>query len=221
MKKLILSGWVLMLAVAIASAGISISWNASYGAYSYDAPNTEDYDCAILDNSVQVLWALIFSTSDSYGYDQLTADAAGNISYGSGTVFSTRLFTGDNGLPVVTDYAGGSTDDTTQVWDSYLWGTTAQYTDATWTQAGYLYQAVFQYTEDGSIYAYLTAGQALDTSWVTGNKGQEIRLDIVPGDGNSNTGIQPWKDISAIPEPTTMALLGLGGLVMAIRRRRA
>jgi hypothetical protein len=41
--------------------------------------------------------------------------------------------------------------------------------------------------------------------------------------GGMTSGVQPDQQITAapIPEPATMGLLGLGALVMAIRRRRS
>ncbi len=48
--------------------------------------------------------------------------------------------------------------------------------------------------------------------------GQEIRLVFIPTSGNQ-VGIDNIS-LDAVPEPTTTALLGLGGLALILRRRK-
>jgi hypothetical protein len=53
-----------------------------------------------------------------------------------------------------------------------------------------------------------TADEALDTLEVHNNNGGDINVDNL------------LVDISPVPEPTSLALIGLGGLGFAIYRRR-
>jgi len=53
------------------------------------------------------------------------------------------------------------------------------------------------------------------SSHLMGSSGEEVYA--VP---NNNPGSHSWVGISAIPEPATMSLLALGGLALAIRRKK-
>ena len=81
-----------------------------------------------------------------------------------------------------------------------------------WTDAGFVYQRVFQGTPAlGSYYydsAFLTP--TFSTAWPGG---------MMPPDVFNLP--DSFKTDKVIPEPATMGLLGLGALVMAIRRRRS
>ena len=66
-------------------------------------------------------------------------------------------------------------------------------------------------------YYYDSTPVALDADPITY---QDVAIDAT---GGGTAGIKPNQQIpgAPVPEPATMGLLGLGALVMAIRRRRA
>jgi hypothetical protein len=76
------------------------------------------------------------------------------------------------------------------------------------------------------------AGFVYDTAWLLPADDQAIALDIFFNSGTSQgtlkdaggvgpmDGTSGWYTVAAVPEPGTMALLGLGMVVLAYRRRR-
>ena len=87
------------------------------------------------------------------------------------------------------------------------------YENTGWSTAGSVFQRVYEGTPAELSWYYQSDLVPLDTG--SPSPPQSIYL------GAANSGFQPDRQISTIPEPATMGLLGLGALVMAIRRRRS
>ena len=79
-----------------------------------------------------------------------------------------------------------------------------------------MYQRVFEGTPAALSWYFDSDPLALNTGY-TGSP--QLPQDLIVGSGSA--GFQPDQQIPAVPEPATMGLLGLGALVMAIRRRRS
>ena len=208
MKKILLALAVLALAAgsAFATDGVAIQWNNGWGVYTSDATDltgTEDY---LLD-SYAITWQLIYSVNSTAGAPDLGNSGNGWVS-GDDTVWATRTLAQSVGGANVT--ASDGTE-----WYNYLVytgvGGNVEYDNAAWTTAGYIYQRVYQGAVQAGTWYYDSVPEALTINppaW------QDSTMD-------AGVGIQPNQQVQAVPEPATMGLLGLGALVMAIRRRRS
>jgi hypothetical protein len=207
MKKLLLALMVLAFAAtaSMAADGVQILWTTQWGAYTHDAPNVVDdpSDYFLLD-SYSLTWQLIYSVDDTADAPDLGNSANGWVS-NDDTVWATRTF-------VMGD--GSASDGTEWTTALYYQSGDANYYDVAWTTAGYIFQRAYEGTPQAGSWYFDTTPEALQINPVTY---QESVID------SSTAGFQPDQQITAapIPEPATMGLLGLGALVMAIRRRRS
>ena len=81
---------------------------------------------------------------------------------------------------------------------------------------GYIFQRVFEGAPAVNSWYFDSTPVALDADPIT------VQENYTEGSSSASEGVQPDQQIGgAVPEPATMGLLGLGALVMAIRRRRA
>lgn len=213
MKKLLLALMVLACAATIASAtdGVAIQWQTLWGLYDHTATDLEGVDDNLLD-SYSLTWQLIYSPDAVVGAPDLSNSANGWVS-GNDVVWATRT------LPQSVGGANVTASDGTE-WTNYLaWDSvgSVQYNNPAWTTAGYIYQRAYEGTPAAGSWYFDTTPEALVINPVTW---QDSYLDAA---GGSTAGVQPDQQITAapIPEPATMGLLGLGALVMAIRRRRS
>ena len=213
MKKIVVGLAVLGLMVACASAGVNINWKAQYGAYSHLAPNVTGSTGALLD-SYSVTWQLIYAgldnTIDPVSTSIGIAGIADDYVTGDDVVWASRV------MPMSVAQANVVASDST-VWSHWLESISGDtvYEDVAWTTAGYMYQRVFEGTPAELSWYFQTGLVALDTG--SPAPAQNFFLDT------PSAGFKPNLQIpaAAVPEPATMGLLGLGALVMAIRRRRS
>lgn len=205
MKKILLALMVLIFAVtaSLAATGVQILWTTMYAGYTHDAPNLTDLDSAhfLLDH-YSLTWQLIYSTDAVADTPNLGNSAGGWVS-GDDTVWATREF----------DMGSGTASDGTK-WgtDLYYASGDRNYYDTEWMTAGYIYQRAYEGAPAAGSWYFETAPVALEINPISD---QELVIDT------SIAGFQPNQQFTAIPEPATMGLLGLGALVMALRRRRA
>lgn len=213
MKKVLMAVFALALAASVATAGVGIGWSVQWGGYDHTVtPPLTGGTGAILDSS-SAIWQLIYAGADNIANDISngpiqTGGPNGDYVLGDDVVWGQRSIA----------MGGGTSADGVQ-WDNWMLkqnSASVVYEDLGWATAGFSYQRVFEGTPaDGSWY-YETPLLALDTGYAGGGAPPQDSFLDTP-----NAGFQPDTQINIVPEPATMSLLGLGALVMAIRRRRS
>ena len=215
MKKILMAVFALVVAATVASAGVAISWNTVWGAYTHDAPNVTGGTDNLL-GTYSAIWQLIYAGADDT-IDPIPSHEVpvaggpnGDYVYGDDVVWGQREI----------NVGGGPAGDGT-TWNDWMLRTAGNpnYEAPGWTTPGFVYQRVFETQVFGTItagdYYFETGLVALNTGWSEGNSPEYFFLDT------GSAGFQATTPIYAIPEPATMGLLGLGALALAIRRRRA
>ena len=216
MKKVLVALFALTVAATVATAGVGITWSVSWGAYDHASPDVTGGSNALLD-SYSAIWQLIYAgannVADPIPDPATSAPGLGGAGIADDYVYGDDVVWAERNIAV----GGGSAGDGT-TWDNWmLWQTgTPFYENLSWNTAGFVYQRVFESTPANGTYYFQTPLLALDTTYATGGTGQDFYVDP-----SGTGGFQPNQQIHVVPEPATMSLLGLGALVMAIRRRRA
>ena len=218
MKKILMALFASAVAASVATAGIGITWTTqNWGEY-HDGGGS-----AILAAN-DALWQLIYAGADNTPdpiHDDGVVDPMDSQAAWAGNNYLRPG--GDDQLLAsrIIPQGGGTAADGT-IWDEWLTGVigTADpvFQDLSWSQAGFVYQRVFESSTPlaGSTYFYQTGTLLLDTTFAGGTATpQDFFVD--PASGPFIPNAQAY----AVPEPATMGLLGLGALVMAIRRRRS
>ena len=210
MKKFLMSLVVVAAMASVAMAGVGINWNTGYGGYTHSAPNITDGNNAIL-GSYNVIWQLVYSGANG------TIDPPSLLTAGSGYV------TGDDAVWATRTIAmgGGTAAEDSTSWDTFMvygGGGSTVYQNAGWSTAGSVYQRVFEGTPADGTYWYDSPLFTYNEAWTSSLAPQGFNPEV-----NINVGgfQAPLVNQFQVPEPATMSLLGLGALVMAIRRRRA
>ena len=210
MKKLMLAlaALALMATAGFAATGVAINWTTYWGIYDHAAVDLTSTTTGGILDSYAITWQLIYSLDNVAGAPDLGNSANGWVS-GNDEVWATRTFAQDD----------GSASDGTE-WDLFVYNISGdtQYNDTSWAagDVGYIFQRVFEGAPAVGSYFYDSTPVALDADPAT------YQSSYIDAAGGGTAGVQPDQQIGgAVPEPATMGLLGLGALVMAIRRRRA
>ena len=209
MKKFLMSLVVVAAMASIATAGIGISWEPGYGGYTHTSPVITGFNNAIL-NSYSVIWQLVSSGANGTIPAPEVANAVNGYVSGDDAVWATRTIA----------TAGATATEYGTSWDSFMvrLGGNSTFENPAWNTAGSVYQRVFEGTPAPGTYWYDSPLFTYDATW-TDAQGPEIFTTEVDMNVGGFQGNQQFQAI--IPEPATMSLLGLGALVMAIRRRRS
>ena len=216
MKKILMALFASAVAASVATAGIGITWTTqNWGEY-HDGGGS-----AILAAN-DALWQLIYAGGDNT-IDPIHDDGVVSPMDPAAWAANNSLRPGgDDQLLAsrIIPMGGGTAGDGTQwdEWLAYQGGSVPTFADLSWSTAGFVYQRVFESSTPlaGSTYFYQTGLLLIDTSYAGGaSTPQDFFVD--PSTGPFIPNAQPY----AVPEPATMGLLGLGALVMAIRRRRS
>jgi hypothetical protein len=216
MKKFLMAVFALVVSTSLATAGIGVLWTISYGAYTHDSPDVTGGSHNLLGN-YSAIWQLIYAGAnnaiDSIPDPVTSAPSVDPITgfyqvYGDDEVLAERIIAQGGGV------AGDGTG-----WTEWMtWDGTGSngFEDLAWTTAGYVYQRVFEGAPGHMSWYYETDLLALNTGFSGGGAPlQDFSIDT------GSAGFQPGQQVTVIPEPATMSLLGLGALALAIRRRRA
>lgn len=197
MKKALIA----LFALLMATAALADYWYIDWQIFTAASPNNEAK--GVLDD-YSVTWDLLWAASDSAA-DKLDA-----------IVLGTRV--ADKGSDLWTAKAG----DYTAQFDNFLTFTgegnasfVMDIAQAAKSEEGFIYQKITLL--DGAAEAYTWESSGATIAPVSDIKGNP--LDIGGTDAEIGTASAAWTKVAAVPEPTTMALLGLGGLAMVLRRR--
>jgi PEP-CTERM motif-containing protein len=208
MKKFVIVAMALAVATTVATAGVGIQWNTAMIGYTHDAPSLTEFPTGNgLLQSYSAIWQLIYAGADDLVNlpNTDTGGLNGNYVSGDDVVWGERTIA----------MGGGVAPEDSTGWSDLFLNTsgTVVYEDLSWSTAGSSYQRVFEGTPAAGSWYYDTALVTLDTGYTGG--GAPTQANYV---GTPSLGFQGNQQI--VPEPATMGLLGLGALVMAIRRRR-
>ena len=210
MKKFLMSLVIVATMASVAMAGVGIQWTTGYGGYTHTSPIITGFDNAILD-SYSVIWQLVYSGTDGINPPSLATAGAGYVT-GDDVVWATRTIAQGGGT--------GAEDGST--WNNFMYradlsGSTT-FENAAWATAGSVYQRVFEGTPAPGTYWYDSPLFTYDATWTDSQAAESFNTEV-----NMNVGgfHAPAGNFFPVPEPATMSLLGLGALVMAIRRRRS
>ena len=217
MKKFLTTLTVLAAMASIATAGVGIAWTTGWGGYTHDAPNITDDPSAyaILDH-YSVIWQLIYAGAD--GTIDTASQSAGGAGIADNYVTDDDVVWAERNIAT----AGATAPEDGTVWNNFMYrvGTAGDpvFVNLSWNTAGFVYQRVFEGTPGPGTYWYDSPLFAFDQTWT-----DSLAPEIFPAEVNMNTGgFQAGNQFPpAVPDPATMSLLGLGALVMAIRRRRS
>lgn len=219
MKKLLVAFFALAVATTVATAGVGIQWSFSgYGIY--DNEGTLGADEGFLLDSYSMIWQLIYSetaTIEPPDHTNVDGRYVSTAPTADDKVLAERIIPQGGGAAVENRWDVGAdawVSDEAKGWVCNNWpeqqAGQQTYIDMSWTDAGFVYQRVFQGTPAlGSYYydsAFLTP--TFSTAWPGG---------MTPPDVFNLP--DSFKTDKVIPEPATMGLLGLGALAMVLRRK--
>lgn len=192
-KKLLVTAAA--LSATLAYGNINVAWQGSSGFFANGSAGNYPADGINNFNGGSTLAQLIWSADDVAN----DAVATGDFTSGNDILLSTYTVVG----PPADNFA-------------YFVAPVAVYLDATFGQAlanGWVYARIFQDTTPEVNDFYYTS-RLLDATAYTGNEAPqlvELNTDIVNGNE---------LDQQIVPEPSILAFLGMGGLLMVIRRNR-
>jgi hypothetical protein len=216
MKKILLALLVMGVAVASASAGVGILWGTLYGAYTHNAPNVVDDPSAfVLLDSYSVTWQLIYAGADNQ--IDLPSPSLGGVGISDNYVTDDDVVWATRNLAQSVAQGNVTASEDGTVWSHWMVNQSGGivYENLAWNTAGSVFQRVFEGAPAVGSWYFQSSLTQLDTGY-TGSPAFPVNAFLDTG----SAGFKPNTQIS-IPEPATMGLLGLGALVMAIRRRRS
>ena len=214
MKKILLALAVFAAAASFASAGVGIMW-ATSGGFTHNETDLIFGDDFLLE-SYSVTWQLIYAGANNVADLPDTslggAGIADDYVTGDDVVWASRTLAQSIAQGNVTASEDGT------VWDYMMTSVSGNtvYENLAWNTAGYTFQRVFEGAPAELSYYFQSGLAALDTGYTGSPQLPQESFIASP-----SSAFQPDQQIPAVPEPATMSLLGLGALVMAIRRRRS
>ena len=214
MKKFLMAICALAVATTVASAAVGISWTTVNWGENHLGDGTGSGN-AILDAN-SVLWQLIYAGVN----DAIDPIPAGTVPTAGGAGIADDYVMGDDVVWAERTIAmgGGVAPEDGSTWDNWLSPVVGNvvYPNAGWNTAGFVYQRVFESINPGAGTYYFESGLTALIIYDPANPPTSTLCYA-----NENAAFVANQQITAVPEPATMGLLGLGALVMAIRRRRA
>lgn len=215
MKKTILASVILLVVAACAYAGVGIDWSDNYRVFASTETDLVGGTVGILDVN-SAIWQLIYAGADGLiqppDFNAAGPGIADNYVQGDDAVWAQRTL-----AQIVVPGGTSFADDGTE-WSNFLeyYSGNTVYADYGWSTPGSVYMRIFEGTpSSGSLY-YDSGLMALNLGY-TASPETSTPAQLF-GVGDAEGGVQATMPV---PEPATMGLLGLGALVMAIRRRRS
>ena len=203
MKKWIAGILMLAISTTMATADVIVNWTVGFAGYDHTATDLTGSDNALLD-SYAVTWQLIYAGANNLIDAPDLSNGANGWVGGDDSVWATRT---------IAQGGGTAPQDGTQ-WDRWMTQVSGNtvYVDLDWAREGYLFQRVFEGAPAALSWYFDSSATAIDTSLEIFDPPQELHV------GPVDSGFQPNQQLP-VPEPTTMALLGLGMLALVRRRR--
>ena len=226
MKKFLMGLFVMAIATAVSMAGVRIDWTVGGAGFDHTAAENPVAGAFLLDG-YSAIWQLIYAGADN---------AADPIGDPLNPISDVAAWQANNYLRPGGDdqlwaqrtigIGGGVAPEDLTSWENAMTpaaGVTT-FQNLSWNTAGFVYQRVFEGVPGVGSYFFETGLLQLTTTFSAGD-GLVPQPFLVDGDApdydSASHGFSPHSQVSAVPEPATMGLLGLGALVMAIRRRRS
>ena len=214
MKKFLMAICALIIATTVATAAVSVAWTAGQWGENHLGDGSGSGN-AILDAN-SVLWQLIYAGVNN----AIDSIPTGTVPTAGGAGIADDYVLGDDVVWAERTIAmgGGTAPEDGSTWDNWLVPVSGNvvYPDAAWNTAGFVYQRIFESINPVAGTYYFESGL---TALVIYDPASPPTSTLSYADQNA-----PFvanQQITALPEPATMGLLGLGALVMAIRRRRS
>ena len=212
-RKIIATFVGIMLAVASTNASYTVLWQDNIGSAFYNS------GANLLSGDLTMqLWI------DDLNNTTFSQFAGGNVGiHGDGGTFAGAINTTANDDILLASATWGTVGG--------LWGSSFQSSTALAANAGdhfyfrwFLGGSQVSATQAGFI--YISAVSPAVPWVIPGEPDASIDIALTYGPGNPNadvTGTQNagngWESVAPIPEPTSLALFGLGGLLIGLRRK--
>ena len=233
MKKILLAVVAMAMGASAAFGAVAINWSTAFIVFDNTETDLSGSGTAYLLNNYSAIWQLIYAGPDNT-IDPLndtgnrmdpTAWLANNLLRPG----SDDVLWGQRVIPIGGNVMASHSEDTlayppnnanyNTTWDDLMTQNSGNVTyQSAWATAGYVYQRIFQIdgTAQGGTWYWESTPFEYDEAYPGG--GAPVDVFSV---GTDDMGVRPLYQVAVIPEPATMSLLGLGALVMAIRRRRS
>lgn len=207
MKKLclMLTAFVAVSAMALAE---NLWWYVPYGMYTHDSTDLVTEDSGAILDDYSVLWQLIYAGPNNAIDEIDLLNSANGYVGGDDKVLDFRLLSSGNS-GIFDNYLYTEDTDSARSFLEYTYNPDSP-TDY------YVYQRIYEaQTPQEGTYYFESEMLKLADDYKTGN----LAFTLGPEESGIQANHQVPMTQPSIPEPATMSLLGLGALVLGLRRK--